>query len=386
MFKYLGIESDFLESENIISKLNLLQKIERLDPYHTSYTLQQRIQNSLECLPYRFRKYALALFANTIYLPNSFSNSILEHMLNILTFKYRITRDKLGDNCLILEQDPTGIINDFLRTNHVDGRLDKRRFQRTQQVKAFVTTSVINKNHPELSNPEKADSKDPFDRLIIEDVRAFLNKKYWVILIDNALSGTSLYSDINLLLLSREYHHATPEKVILLIRTLAKQAEEVIKDKFKEQLSNGSLEYHCGLYLDDHFVIRDGNEKCSLFQLQDTYENVRGLCRWFSDQEFFREDKRIFDHAKNSADNSAVVGFDQIYYRDDDTRKEMPLGKLAFGFKGVGLTYVSSENCPSDSIPLLWFDKPGTYVSPFPRVLSRLGDKDANNQCVVELV
>lgn len=383
MYKYLGIESDFLEAENIISKLNLLQKIERLDPYHTSYTLQQRIQNSLECLPYAYRKYALALFANTIYLPNSFSNSMLEHMLNILTFKHGITRDKLGDDCLILEQDPTGIINAFLRTNHVDGRLDKRRFQRTQQVKAFVTTSVINKKHPELSNPKNG-SSNPFDHLGIEDVLGFLNKKYWVILIDNALSGTSLYSDINLLLQSREYHDVAPEKVILLIRTLAKQAEDVIEDKFKEQLANESLEYHCGLSLDNHFVVRDGNEECSLFLLQDTYEKVRELCHWFSDQGFFKNDARILDHAKNSADNSVVEGFDEIYLRDDGTEKKIPLGKLTFGFKGVGLTYVSSENCPSDSIPLLWFDKPGTYVSPFPRVLSRLGDKDSHNQSVVE--
>ena len=51
MFKYFGIGSDFLDKENIISKLNLLQKLERADPYHTNYTLQERIQNSLECLP-----------------------------------------------------------------------------------------------------------------------------------------------------------------------------------------------------------------------------------------------------------------------------------------------------------------------------------------------
>ena len=60
MLKYLGISSFFLDEENIISKLNLLQKLERTDPYHTNYTLQERIQNSLECLPQGHRKYALA--------------------------------------------------------------------------------------------------------------------------------------------------------------------------------------------------------------------------------------------------------------------------------------------------------------------------------------
>ena len=34
MFKYFGIDSEFLDKENIISKLNLLLKLERSDPYH----------------------------------------------------------------------------------------------------------------------------------------------------------------------------------------------------------------------------------------------------------------------------------------------------------------------------------------------------------------
>lgn len=368
MFKYLGIEAGFLEEENVISKLNLLQKIERLDPYHTSYTLQQRIQNSLECLPSNYRKYALALFANTIYLPNSFSNAVLEHMLNLLYFEYGITREMIGEKCLILEQDPTGIINTFLRTNHVEGRLDKTKFQRTQQVKSFVTTARINKKYPELSDDSTVDKKgNPLEQLRIEDVSKFLQKKYWVVLIDNALSGTSLYSDINLLIKSQEYHSVNPEKIILLIRTLTKQAKDVIEKKFQNQIRSGNLVYYYGLLLDDRFVIRENNDKCVLFKSPDTYYQIIELCKWLSDQDFFKNDSRIHDHAEKSKDNTVVEGFDAE-------------GSLTFGFKGCGLTYVTSENCPSDSLPLLWFDKPGEYVCPFPRVLSRLGDRDAKRK------
>lgn len=368
MLKYLGIDAAFLEEENIISKLNLLQKIERLDPYHTRYTLQQRIQNSLECLPTRYRKYALALFANTIYLPNSFSSAVLEHMLNILTFEYGITREMLGEECLILEQDPTGIINTFLRTNHVEGRLDKTKFQRTQQVKTFITTAVINKKYPGLSKPTaEKELNNPLERLQIEDVSPFIYRKHWVVLIDNALSGTSLYSDINLLVQSQKYFTVKPEKIILLIRSLTKQAKDVIDVKFRDQIEEGNLVYYYGLLLDNRFVIRDDNNECILFKNPDTYYNVIDLCKWLSSRDFFKNDSRIQDHAKNSGDNSIVQGFD-------------PDGNLTFGFKGCGLTYVTSENCPSDSLPLLWFDKPGSYVSPFPRVLSRLGDREERNK------
>lgn len=371
MFKYLGIESDFLDKENIISKLNLLQKLERTDPYHTNYTLQERIQNSLECLPEKRRKYALALFANTLYFPTSFSNSVLEHMLNLLSFEFNIKREELGSKCLILEQDPTGIINAFLRTNHIDGRLDKTKFQRTQQVKTFVTTSVINNLQPDLSAEVKGESDDPLDRLRIENVLPFLDRDYWIVLIDNALSGTSLFSDIDLLMRLSKRHKKNPQKIILLIRTLTKQAADVIKEKFSDELNRKLLIYRYGLLLDNRFVIREGNTECVLFKDSETFNQVIDLCKWLSDQDFFKNDPRIKDHAKNSGDNSKVKGFD-------------PGGTLTFGFKGCGLTYVTSENCPSDSLPLLWFDKPGAYTSPFPRVLSRLGDRDAKNHPEVQ--
>ena len=373
MFKYLGISSFFLDEENIISKLNLLQKLERTDPYHTNYTLQERIQNSLECLPQRHRKYALALFANTLYLPNSFSNSVLEHMLNLLSFEFGIAREELGNKCLILEQDPTGIINSFLRTNHIEGRLDKNKFQRTQQVQSFVTTATINYSHPSLSKKVEEECDDPLNKLRIENVLPFLNRDYWIVLVDNALSGTSLFSDIDLLMRLSKRSEKKPKKIIILIRTLTEQAKDVIKEKFYDELHNDFLIFRYGLLLDNRFVVRADNKECSLFEKEKTYEGVKLLCEWLSSRDFFRNDSRIKDHAEKSGDNSKVKGFD-------------PTGSLTFGFKGCGLTYVTSENCPSDSLPLLWFDKPGKYTSPFPRVLSRLGDKDIKNDSEISIL
>ena len=292
-------------------------------------------------------------------------------MLNLLSFEFHIEREELGSKCLILEQDPTGIINAFLRTNHIDGRLDKTKFQRTQQVKTFVTTSMINRSQPDLSEEVDETCDDPLKRLRIENVLPFLDRDYWIVLIDNALSGTSLFSDIDLLMRLSKQYKKTPKKIILLIRTLTTQAANVIEEKFCDELK-GALTYRCGLLLDNRYVIREGNEaECILFKSPKTFYEVIELCRWLSDQDFFKNDPRIKDHSKNSGDDSKVRGFD-------------PTGSLKFGFKGCGLTYVTSENCPSDSLPLLWFDKPGEYTSPFPRVLSRLGDKDTKNHSDIQ--
>ncbi len=192
-------------------------------------------------------------------------------------------------------------------------------------------------------------------------------------MVDNALSGTSLFSDIDLLMRLSKRSEKKPKKIIMLIRTLTEQAKDVIKEKFYDELHNDFLIFRYGLLLDNRFVVRADNKECSLFKKEKTYEGVKLLCEWLSSQDFFKNDSRIKDHAEKSGDNSKVKGFD-------------PTGSLTFGFKGCGLTYVTSENCPSDSLPLLWFDKPGKYTSPFPRVLSRLGDKDIKNDSEISIL
>ena len=232
-------------------------------------------------------------------------------MLNLLSFEFDIKREELGSKCLILEQDPTGIINTFLRTNHIEGRLDKNKFQRTQQVKTFVTTSVINHSQPQLSEMTGEECSDPLDRLRIENVLPFLERNYWIVLIDNALSGTSLFSDIDLLLRLSRRCGKKPQKIILLIRTLTKQAEEIIKEKFNDEINSGLLIFRYGLLLDNRFVIRRDNNECILFKNPDTYEGVVELCEWLSKyKNFLRVTRVLVINSKNSGDNSKVKGFD----------------------------------------------------------------------------
>lgn len=340
MIDYFGFDSKFIDNENIISKLNLLFQLERMDPYSNTSTLRERIQISLQYLPREYRQYVLALFANTIYFPSAFSKSVLQHLLNSLLFRYEITWQNIGKQCLILEQDPTGIVNEFLRINHIHGRLDKETFQRTQQVSSFVKTARINLEHNDVDQ--------------VENVIAFLNRDYWIVLVDNSLSGTSLCSDLDRLLLLAKDAGLKTKKIILLIRTLTKMALDVINEKFSQAIADNMLEIDYGLLLDERFVINgkiDRWNNCVFFNSKETYAGIIEACKWLVDKQEYKEDPLLADHKENSGGDKTMV----------------------YGFKDCGITFVSSENCPSDSLPLLWYQKTGFYISPFPRVLSRIG-------------
>lgn len=338
MIDYFGFDSRFIDNENIISKLNLLLQLERMDPYLNDSTLKERIKIALQYVKGEYRQYVLALFANTIYFPNTFSKSVLQHLLNSLLFRYGIRWETLGKRCLILEQDPTGIVNDFLRTNHIHGRLDKQTFQRTQQVKTFVEIAINNNN----------------GNMQIENVSEFLNREYWIVLVDNSLSGTSLISDLHRLIDLANMIDNTPKKIILLIRTLAGMAYSEIKKSFAKEINECFIEVNYGLLLDKRFIINSNSghwKECIFFNDEETYAGVGEACRWLTSQPEYVNDPLLNSQKKNS------IGDEQ----------------MTFGFKGCGITFVSSENCPSDSLPLLWYENDRLYKSPFPRVISRIG-------------
>ena len=340
MISYFGFDSKFIDNENVISKLNLLFRLERMDPYANDSTLQERIQISLQYIPREYRQYVLALFANSIYFPNVFSKSVLQHLLNSLLFRYEIDWKSLGHQCLILEQDPTGIVNEFLRANHVHGRLDKQTFQRTQQVSSFVKTARINLKHSDVDQ--------------IEDVTTFLKRDYWIVLVDNSLSGTSLCSDLERLFQLSKDTNSRPKKIVLLIRTLTEMALNLIHEKFAQAIGERILEIDYGLLLDSRFVITPNIgqwRNCVLFNDKETYEGVISACKWLANQPEYKSDPLLADHKEHSGGDKTMT----------------------FGFKDCGITFVSSENCPSDSLPLLWYKKDGFYIPPFPRVLSRIG-------------
>lgn len=333
-------DSNFIDKENVIAKLHLLCQLERLDPYsHSNVSiapLNDRLATSLAYVPDKFRMYALALYANTIYFPNQFSHAILQHLMNKFIAKNNLNKNDFGKQCLILEQDPTGIVNEFLRRNAICGRLDKKTFQRTQQIKSFV--NLVDEQINQKGLP------------IEESLLPFLDRNHWVVLADNSLSGTSICSDLKLLFDFAKRYEKNP-KFTVLIRTLAYKGRE----KLNELYQTNAFDLNYGLLLTEQLSITPNNKHCSFFSSRNTLDKVIEASSWLASTDVYKNDVALIDHKKNSRSN-------------DGDRYDM-----AFGFKECGLTFVSSENCPSDSLPLLWYSNPNVYIPPFPRVLSRVG-------------
>jgi hypothetical protein len=114
-----------------------------------------------------------------------------------------------------------------------------------------------------------------------------------------------------------------------------------------------------GIFLKEEYTIRreyskddEGKPKqCKLFNDPETCTKIIEASDWLINKSFWKNDENMKDHIKNSQSD------------------------MALGFKDCGLTFISSENCPSNSLPLLWYKNDDNYEAPFPRVLSRLGKK-----------
>jgi len=352
MFKGLKLYPSFLEEENIVAKLQLVVQLEKNSPYAKGTVfdpLVERMLRALRVIPLDFQQYVLALFANTLYCTEQFSTSIMLHLYSSFLYEFNLKQEEFADNCLVLEVDPTGMINEFLRLNKVQGRLDKKSFPREQQLDSFVKKMILrNDLDLYLSNRENTDKEtidQIYDKAFSNDSHQ-LDKNYWVVLSDNALSGTSICTAVNRLCDLAKTFNKNP-KIIILIRTLTKQALNELTTQFRDKITD--IKY--GLLLKEDYTINSSSiEKCKLFKNKETFEGVINASNWLAETTAFANDPILDDHKRCS---------------DDDLR---------FGFKKCGLTFVSAENCPSNSLPLLWY-KNDDYIAPFPRVLSRIGGK-----------
>lgn len=362
MLKGLKLAPSFLEEENIIAKLQLVMQLERVSPYAKGSVfdpLPERMLRALRVIPDEYQQYVLALFANTFYCTEQFSTTIMLHLYNTIIYSFNIKSDEFAKKCLVLEVDPTGMINEFLRLNKVQGRLDKKSFPREQQLDSFVNKMILkNGLDTYLLGRESAD-KEVISQVLNEakftDDSHQLDKEYWVVLTDNALSGTSLCSAISRLreLAGRFKKEPT---IIILIRTLTDQAKEELEIKFKDQINSKKMHIEYGLLLKADYAVNfpkegEPKKKCKLFNLKETSQGILEASKWLAKLDGFKEDENLKDHKENSGDD------------------------LRYGFKQCGLTFVSAENCPSNSLPLLWYKNDKIYEAPFPRVLSRIGGR-----------
>lgn len=329
-------------NENPVLGINTVELLEKYSPYlNLKNNYFTRIKESLDYIPNEFKDAALAIFSNVIYIPNDFINATYLYFGSKFKEKYKYnTSEEIGENSHIFEVDPSGLKNKFFQMNSINQRLHPDYYARVDDVTAISRTlnDLFHTDEDLIHNAKK-------------EILKIGKKKHWIILTDKALSGQSLINDIERYLLFRNItQELTGNTPTLEIKAqiITQDAVNSFVNKFGD--TDGiNIEY--SIYFSDKMKVN--SENCELFNLKSTQKQVTDLCLWLSNEVMLTD-----------------IRFDTMRQKSGDD--------LIFGYKKCGLTLVDYSNCPTNSIPLLWYNNIDTsnkikYKGPFPRVQSRLG-------------
>lgn len=324
----LELDPGFIDREDIVARLHFLEHMESRWPYSPAKDtpLADRIARCLTLLPNEYRSFALAAFANVVYLPTSLLTESWEYLAHVAAEGEGLSVGELIESAHFLEVDESGLVVDFLHENGVHGRLDTDRFSRLQTIDDLARALLIVGN-------DEANYK-----AVAKEIQLAFAKRYWLVLTDNVLSGTSLKSDLERCRrLIHAYSKLGEPRVVPIVQVLTSTAERNLADEWPVVSA---------LRFDERFKIEAGNKSCTLFSSMETLEGVVELSRWLASQEYFQNDDRLLSTIDKSGDD------------------------MALGFKGGGWTLVT-PNCPTNSLPILWYVQDGLYEGPFPRIMSR---------------
>jgi hypothetical protein len=356
---------NYIEEEMIIPKINSIVDLERIDPYpYVSDNYWTRIKKSLNYIETLTRSTghqdylfaALALFANVLYIPTSILIDVWRYHLWQLKKEYSLDKDNIMDKALLLAED-FHLVIDFLHYNNISGRLDTDKQPRTPRIGDIAAYILL---YTCLSRMKVSENKnDSLNKLVckLKDLKEILDRDYWILLVDNSLSGTSLKSELEKICKLRDLINQDAN-IIVLVQIITSDALKVIECLIKQS----NINLIKGIYLDNKFKIN--SEECELFNKHETREKVQELCKWF--------DKEILSN-------------DKIYGKDGQWKDFRSENGFAYGFHDSGLTLVTL-NCPSNSIPLLWYNNPDVYVGPYPRVESRMSQQKSPDSYLLDVL
>lgn len=340
-----------LGNEPLVGRIHLIEALEGLARYSArdTRTYFPRIRESLTQLPEQYRHAALLVFCSVLYYPTT----ILDDIWRYLFFELKRLRESDVSEADFMaglhffEIDPTGMTAHFAHLNSIPGRLDTRTTPRAGHI-ADCVQLVRN-----LSNADPALQAESTDEL-----RLLAQKKTWAILTDKALSGQSLANDLRRFMdLASCFTEITgaPIRIVVLAQIMTAEAREhantecdLVNHPFVTLIGGSEIDSSCKV----------NSPSCRLFGTPEELSDVRRLCEWFA-QTYLDPDSDLTRMREKSGDN------------------------LAFGYRGSGLTICDSANCPTNSLPILWYEsdkgKPSAYVppyrGPYPRTHSRIGDQ-----------
>ncbi|MFA6348650.1 MAG: hypothetical protein WCX06_00485 [Candidatus Paceibacterota bacterium] len=340
-FGNVELDAAFIDAEDIVAKLHFLDQMERRWPYNPAkgVSLSERVACSLTQLPPELQQFALAVFTNVIYLPDTLLRESWSYLASKIARDLGITVCNLFEQSHLLEVDPSGLIPTFLHENKVHGRLDTDHFSRLQSIDELANNLRL----IGLSDKQEEGS--------VHGIRLAFSRPFWLLLSDNVLSGTSVASDLSRCdRLINAYSKLGTPKIIPVTQVLTSSAESSV-------LSSWTTTF--ALRFDKQFQVLPGNEDCSLFSRRDTLDGAIRLCDWFASQDWFSKDDRLTATLQKSGDN------------------------MAYGYKRGGWTIVT-PNCPTNSLPILWYEREGVYKAPFPRIMSRTSQMKGHGEELTE--
>jgi hypothetical protein len=352
-----NIDAQVIASEDLVSKIHTIELLEQLSPFrgHTDQFFQ-RVWRSIDDLQ-RYPEVkpewltaALVVFGNTLYFPQALLDDAWRSLYIEMVEAQRPRSSCNGFDFQIFENDPSGMGPAFCHLNRLQGRLDHERYPRV------ASTDELADLFLDFLNPLKR-----ADAAVV--ARRLLSKQAWAILVDKTLSGHSLSSDIDRMLcaykLAQKAGGAPPE-IIVLCQVMTDSAERVLHKTMLEAcekysiVGNPPVTYHRAVLLDRRHNIT--SDDTALINDKRVIKHIRELSRWFAGTFI----------AKNP-------DFDRMRDRSGDD--------LRFGYRGCGLTISDYDNCPTDSLPLLWYlseAEPSSYRGPYVRIHSRIGPQLTN--------
>lgn len=327
--------------EKIIANIHLIETLEHQSPYKGTHTSSyfSRVTRALEMLPGEHRESALLIFGSVLYFPQLMMDTLWRFLWNEVEYDTKSIQ--------FFEVDQVGI-NHFAHVNHLEGRLDTDTFVRVCNVNELLTLFIA------LDNTRSEIKTDARDRL-----KALAGKRRWYILTDKVLSGQSLANDLNRYIRAANILQQAFDseiEIYVMAQIITNDAVTYI-EKICNLQSRSNVTILSGLALDS--VLKLNSSNCILIRNSKLLESVRSTCEWFSET-YLALDPELLRMREKSGDN------------------------LAYGYRGCGLTFTDWSNCPTNSIPLLWYDSSAgrrrgaqipLYIGPFPRTHSRRGDQ-----------
>lgn len=362
----------FYAREDIVAKIHPLHEFEKQNHYGPSAVGQnywQRVELALRKIPAEYREAALALFSNVVYL----TSELLRETLNLLA--YEVTQHaannsyKVPADIHLFAIDHPGLVDDFFDAGAIHGWQGRQ--DNISQRSIRMVSNLLDNLLQLTSEPEA----------VRERLQHVFTRPLWILLTDNAFSGGSVASDLEkLTYLCQQFSQNPKPSIISCAQLLTEQAKQEIVS-----VSGDNLMY--GIYFNNSFRVNDPT--CNLFQSTIVKEKVLEFCRWFGKKFFSYE---TIDPIPATLPPDADS---HVYWMLAKHRKKHGDRHFSFGWRDSGYTLVLQRQCPTNSVPALWYPQIGyqlatdeqlPYDPPFRRNPSRITPKTAGDDRKLETI